>query len=144
MGEEETALFRAQTLIKDLRMNPKLIFTIVCVALAAILTDAAPASRKFGKLNAIPYEVLNKTEEFEIRRYPSFRYAEASESGVGMMTASSRNFMKLFRYISGDNEEKQKIPMTVPVLCPLEKDPSGGYTQNYNMMFWLPQKYQCP
>jgi len=125
-------------------MNPKLIFTIVCVALASLLTDAAPASRKFGKLDAIPYEVLNKTDEFEIRRYPSFRYAEASESGVGMKTATSRNFRKLFSYITGNNEEKQKIPMTVPVLCPLEKDSSGGYAQNYNMMFWLPQKYQSP
>ena len=72
-------------------MNPTLIFTIICasIALTSLFVEAAPAARKFGKLDAIPYEVLNKTDDFEIRRYPSFQYAEASESGVGMTTANS-------------------------------------------------------
>jgi len=120
----------------------QLIFAVVCIQVA-LLIDAAPTTRHFGKYNAIPYEVLNKTDDFEIRRYPSFRYVESSESGSGMSTATSRNFRRLFSYITGNNEQKVKIPMTVPVFCPLEKDPSGGYTQNYKMMFWLPQKYQC-
>ena len=124
----------------------KLLFAVVCVqvALTSLLVEGAPASRQHGKQPAIPYEVLNKTADFEVRRYPSFRYAEASEpKGVGMMAASSRNFWKLFNYISGNNDAKEKIPMTVPVLCTLHKDPSGGYSKDFNMMFWLPKKYQC-
>jgi len=123
----------------------KLLFTFVCAqaALSCLFVVGAPTPQHYGKYNAIPYEVLNKTDDFEIRRYPSFRYAEAREPNVGMSTANGRNFRKLFSYISGNNDAKEKIPMTVPVLCTLQKDPSGGYSENFNMMFWLPQKYQC-
>merc|ERR1712142_170577 len=70
-------------------------------------------------------------------------YAEARElNAAGMSTANSKNFRKLFRYISGNNELKEKIPMTVPVFCTMQKDSSGGYSDNYDMKFWLPQKYQ--
>lgn len=115
---------------------------LAVASLAFIMADAAPVSRYYGEYEAVPYEVLNKTKDYEIRRYPTFRYAEASETGVGMMTANGRNFRKLFGYISGRNEAQQKIPMTVPVLQPLHKDENGGYVEDYSMMFWLPSKFQ--
>ena len=125
-------------------MALKLLFAVVCfqASLTFIQVDGAAVSRFYGTYDAIPYEVINKTKDFEVRRYPSFRYAEARETGVGMSTAGSRNFRKLFSYISGNNEEKQKIPMTVPVILPLQKAPSGAYAEDFSMMFWLPKKYQ--
>jgi len=48
---------------------------------------------------------------------------------------SSGMFMKLFRYISGVNEERQEVEMTVPVLnkmTPMEDD-----QMNMDMCFYL-------
>ena len=72
------------------------------------------------------YYIFQKFKNFynlEIQKKSNFW---SYSSGVGMMTAGSRNFRKLFSYISGNNEPKQKIPMTVPVLQPLRKSPNGG------------------
>lgn len=123
-------------------MGLKMLFAFALVQVSLTFLEGA-AVRSYGKYIELPYEVLNKTDGFEVRRYPSFRYAEARETGVGMMTAGSRNFRKLFSYISGNNEPKQKIPMTVPVLQPLRKSPNGGYEEDFSLMFWFPQKYQC-
>jgi len=127
-------------------MATNLLLTIACLqaSLAIVRVDGGLLSRfTRSNNNAIPYEILNKTNEFEIRRYPSFQYATARETGVTMKSAQGKNFMKLFGYIQGKNEAKQKIPMTVPVIMPLQKAPNGEYAEDFTMMFWLPKKYQC-
>merc|ERR1711990_434833 len=55
-----------------------------------------------------PYNVVNTYDGYEERFYPS-KYWVCTRSGRG-------GFMKLFRYISGDNSNNQKIDMTVPVM----------------------------
>ena len=73
-------------------MSLKVVFAVACLqASLALIIDAAPVSSS-NKQEAVPYEVLNKTKDFEIRRYPVFRYAMARETDVGFMTGSSRNF----------------------------------------------------
>ena len=60
-----------------------------------------------------PYKVLKKEGNIEIREYPDLLLA-----ATGSKVASNGrdgSFMKLFRYISGANETKQKIAMTTPV-----------------------------
>ena len=60
-----------------------------------------------------PYKVLEKDGNIEVREYPDLLLA-----ATGSRVASNGrdgSFMKLFRYISGDNENKQKIEMTTPV-----------------------------
>ncbi len=64
-----------------------------------------------------PYDVLKKDGEFEIRKYGSFFTAGVSESN----TAETTGFNQVFSYISGNNEEHQKIPMTVPVINDLNE-----------------------
>merc|ERR1712142_358399 len=100
---------------------------------------------------------------YEIREYPSVKWActqmtydmdkkennEVENSGglemiknvMKMMSSSawkkrpsSMEFMKLFRYISGVNEERQEIEMTVPVLT--QMTPSGDEMTS-NMCFYL-------
>ena len=71
-------------------MALKVMFAVACLqASLAFIVDATPVSNDY---EAVPYEVLNKTKDFEIRRYPKFRYAMAVEPGVGFMTAGERNF----------------------------------------------------
>ena len=61
-----------------------------------------------------PFEVVEKSGKFEIREYPVLKVAATSTS-EGDKRSADRRFMKLFRYISGDNETGEKIAMTTPV-----------------------------
>ena len=76
------------------------------------------------------YLVTGKDSRFEIREYPaldlvSTPMAKSPDSEGG-------SFMRLFSYISGDNESAQKIPMTTPVFM----EESGVDAQ---MSFVIPQ-----
>merc|ERR1711962_1066088 len=111
------------------------------VALSCVATDS-PC--KFGKYNCPGYELLKKTDTFEIRKYRSYKYAQVGgEEETKMFWADNKNFMKLFFYINGHNEKGVKIPMTVPVMCPIMKYEDGSYIQDFKMMFWLPEESQC-
>ena len=61
------------------------------------------------------YEVLAKEGSFEVRHYNDFIVAKTSMDG-DFDEANSTGFRRLFRYISGDNSSKKKIPMTAPVI----------------------------
>jgi hypothetical protein len=55
------------------------------------------------------YEVLNKIGKIEIRRYPPLVTARVDGYGNG-------GFNLLFRFITGDNQQKSGIAMTAPVV----------------------------
>lgn len=54
------------------------------------------------------YKTLEKDGNFELRDYPGMTVARTA--------AGDGDFMRLFRYISGNNAAGQKIAMTAPVL----------------------------
>lgn len=73
------------------------------------------------------YKVLEEKDNIEIRYYPrSAKVKTSSDYG------SNNNFRKLFRYISGNNTENEKIAMTTPVYMSIDKK---------TMEFVLPNKY---
>ena len=74
------------------------------------------------------YEVVQKNEIYEVRKYSDRLAVETINSG------SENNFRKLFNYISGRNEDNEKIKMTTPV-TQFEKD------GNMSMQFYLPTKF---
>tara|TARA_X000000368_G_C22638002_1_gene539740 strand:- start:91 stop:597 length:507 start_codon:yes stop_codon:yes gene_type:complete len=74
------------------------------------------------------YEIVKKEKSFEIRKYSDRLAVETIETG------SVSNFRKLFNYISGKNENSEKIKMTTPV-TQVEKN---GII---SMQFYLPSKY---
>jgi DNA gyrase inhibitor GyrI len=66
-----------------------------------------------GAYESAEYTVVEADGKIEIREYPDMMLAATS-----MRTRSQGNdgsFMRLFRYISGANNQKQKIAMTTPV-----------------------------
>ncbi|MEM1444166.1 MAG: heme-binding protein [Verrucomicrobiota bacterium] len=76
------------------------------------------------------YKVEEKEGSFEVRIYESHEVVATSmEDGK-----QNGSFGKLFGYISGDNEDQQKIKMTTPVFMPATGD---GKTQE--MQFVIPQ-----
>lgn len=55
------------------------------------------------------YEVVFRTEGFEVRHYPERVVAEVAYSG------ENSGFRTLFGYISGNNKTAQAVEMTTPV-----------------------------
>lgn len=62
-----------------------------------------------------PYDVVHSFDAFDLRRYPEHVVAEVVVGGP-FKDAGNRAFRYLFAYISGDNESRQKVAMTAPVV----------------------------
>lgn len=77
------------------------------------------------------YEVLEKEEEFEIRKYHDFYIVEYKNSKDPTI---KEGFGSLFKYISSDNREDEKIAMTVPVI-------SQELNEQKTMAFVVPAEF---
>ena len=73
------------------------------------------------------YQVVDQIDNAEIRFYPS-----AAMIKVSAKQNRNNNFGKLFRYITGNNQNNEEIAMTTPVYM---------YNQNKTMEFVLPKRY---
>jgi len=60
------------------------------------------------------YNVLSKEDGFELRKYEPHILAETTVDGA-FEDAGSEAFSRLFDYISGNNNQQQKVAMTSPV-----------------------------
>ncbi len=120
------------------------------IALVAVMTLLTIACSVFGvRSEREPdYGVLLQDGNREIREYSSYLIARTQVEG-DYDEASSRAFRILFDYISGNNQSRQEITMTVPVTqardgeevamtAPVsqEREPDG-----WTMSFVLPSSY---
>ena len=78
-----------------------------------------------------PYKVVRADGRFELRDYPALSVVETPMAASG--NSDDGSFMRLFRFITGANEAKQKIAMTTPVFM-------SGSDSNATMAFVLPAK----
>ncbi|QDU47719.1 SOUL family heme-binding protein [Gimesia panareensis] len=79
------------------------------------------------------YSVLESDDAFEIREYPDLNLAitQAEFDSQG----DDGSFMRLFRYIDGNNAQQQKVAMTTPVFMNSRRKDVPG-----QMGFVIPQK----
>jgi hypothetical protein len=87
------------------------------------------------------YTIINKTDDYEIRKYED-RLAVETTEGNG----EDRAFSLLFKYISGANELSSKVAMTIPVTQSTKIDMTAPVTQeevngDRVMRFFLPTKF---
>jgi hypothetical protein len=71
-----------------------------------------------GTLMAIEepkYTVIQKNDTFEIREYASFLVAQTEVTG-SFDEMGGKAFRILFKYISGENQQRSNIKMTAPVI----------------------------
>jgi hypothetical protein len=80
------------------------------LAFAIILTGVGQAMA----IEEASYNVVVKDEKFEVRDYSAHVLAETLVDG-DLEKAGSKAFDRLFRYISGDNQSRNKVAMTAPV-----------------------------
>ncbi len=79
-----------------------------------------------------PYQVVRAGGKFQVRDYPALTVVE-TPMAAGSRNGDDGSFMRLFRFITGANEGKQKIAMTTPVFM-------AGSATDSTMAFVLPAK----
>ena len=112
-------------------MQTRTMVLVSGVALAAILLAAGGCQATRAGYETAPYRVIRSEGAFQLRDYPALQWVETPMGTEGK--DSDGSFGRLFRFITGGNEAKQKIAMTTPVFM------SGDGT-NALMAFVMPAK----
>ena len=108
-----------------------LIALSIVVVVTALVLVGCQATR--AGYESAPYKVVQANGKFELRDYPALAVVETPMANPN---GSDGSFMRLFRFITGANEEKQKISMTTPVFM-------SGNSTNLTMAFVLPAKLKA-
>ena len=83
------------------------------------------------------YTVVEAEKPYEVREYPELKLATTGMSTTS--PGSNGSFMRLFKYISGANEQEQKVEMTTPVFMEAasgEKRGSNGLRDPQGCCCW--------
>jgi len=111
----------------------KMLVPILILAVSLLVVLAGCQATRGGYESA-PYSVARSDGKFELRDYPTLTVAETPMARAG--NGADGSFNRLFRFITGRNEAKQKIAMTTPVLM-------TGSGSNTTMAFVLPAKLKA-
>ncbi len=108
------------------------LWIFIAVVGVGLLVTGCQATR--AGYESAPYQVVRSDGKFELRDYPALTVVETPMADPDGRDGS---FMRLFRFITGANEGKQKISMTTPVFM-------SGPATNLTMAFVLPAKLKLP
>ena len=122
--------------------------TVKLISLVFGLFLAASSSLSYG-IEKPEYKVLLTTENIEYRQYKSYLVAVTTVAdGSTYGKAATKGFMRLFRYISGDNLSGTDIAMTAPVqqkssqkismTSPVQQTETD---QGWSVAFMLPSRF---
>jgi DNA gyrase inhibitor GyrI len=103
-------------------------WSLLLLVVAGIAVVGCKATR--SGYESAPYKVVRTAGKFEVRDYPALTVVETP---MAKPDGSDGSFMRLFRFITGGNEAKQKIAMSTPVFM-------SGSDSNATMAFVLPAK----
>ncbi|HOQ88996.1 MAG TPA: heme-binding protein [Candidatus Hydrogenedentes bacterium] len=98
------------------------LLTVLC--LLALWTAAGMATSRVGE--AVKPLVSIQRDGYILRKYPAHTVAATVVEGERYTRAMFRGFEVLNRYISGNNDQKKRIPMTAPVLQGM-REKGGGF-----------------
>lgn len=101
-----------------------LVAALLSLLAVVVVLAGCKGSRK--GYESAPYQVVLRDGKFELRDYPNLTVVETP-----MHNDSGASFQRLFRYISGQNAESQKIAMTTPVFM-------AGNASTRSMSFVMP------
>ena len=107
-----------------------MVVALLMVVIAGALIPVGCQATRAGYESA-PYKVVRSKGKFEVRDYPAVTVVETPMGGS--RSGDDGSFMRLFRFISGSNEAKEKIAMTTPVFM-------SGSESNATMAFVMPAK----
>ena len=116
-------------------------YKITLFIIASIIVAASAFEKPdfCGGLECPEYNSLMKEGDIEIREYQESHWVSTEMKGDN----NSSGFRTLFNYISGNNETKEKMKMTAPVLKKISaKTPFTSDEVVSTMSFFLGYKYQ--
>eukprot|EP01118_Nematostelium_gracile_P012594 TRINITY_DN4628_c0_g1_i1.p1 TRINITY_DN4628_c0_g1~~TRINITY_DN4628_c0_g1_i1.p1 ORF type:complete len:200 (-),score=56.47 TRINITY_DN4628_c0_g1_i1:75-674(-) len=87
------------------------------------------------------YQLITNNSYFELRKYQPAKWVSTSIVGPSYDAAVATGFWRLFNYISGENNESQQIPMTVPVRVCVQPDETSTDSV-FTVSFFLPFEMQ--
>merc|ERR1712168_958845 len=145
MGQTRNSIPTQSFSIRFSRMNFFLQLSLFAgVAVVCAVGDWSPPA--FCRSNDCPkFVVLNKTENYEVRKYEASRWASTTVQNLHDLNGAMRTgFMRLFNYISGNNVPGQKIAMTCPVRTKIVPG-SGPYCEDtFTISFMVPFAVATP
>lgn len=117
-------------------MFKKMVYLIVAVVICSIVFMGWKLTSRSAYESA-EYSVLETDGLIELRTYPDLMLVTTT---MGTRTqGDDGSFGRLFRYISGGNENKQKVAMTTPVFMEPQSDSEQPGTPAGQMGFVIPK-----
>uniref|UniRef100_A0A672ZVR8 Heme-binding protein 1 n=1 Tax=Sphaeramia orbicularis TaxID=375764 RepID=A0A672ZVR8_9TELE len=90
----------------------------------------------------LEYELVCKTDEYEVRHYSPTRWVSTDAEAYFMGVGAAMAFRRLFQYITGSNEGGVQMEMTAPVLVKIPEQTRMWEPAVYTLNFPLPAAYQ--
>lgn len=103
-------------------------YSLILILLGILVIAGCKTSR--AGYQSAPYRVVRVAGQFEVRDYPPLAVVETPMRGGD--SGANGSFNRLFKFITGGNESKEKIAMTTPVFM-------TGNDSNATMAFVMPQ-----
>merc|ERR1712119_4435 len=125
----------------SINMLPQILSTFVILTVSTALADKPWFCHD---LDCPSYKVAGtfteKKDGFEVRCYPKTVWAmtQAEFSAKSSSFSTGSLFMKLFKYISGNNKEGKKVAMTAPVFTHGDLKKGDNSTRVIKMHFFVP------
>jgi DNA gyrase inhibitor GyrI len=105
-------------------------YSLILILLGVLVIAGCKTSR--AGYQSAPYRVVRAAGQFEVRDYPPLAVVETPMEGRD--SGMNGSFNRLFKFITGANESKEKIAMTTPVFM-------TGNESNITMAFVMPQTF---
>ncbi|KAL4659170.1 heme-binding protein 2-like [Arapaima gigas] len=119
-----------------------LVLLVVAAATEARVGNSDESSFCTETKECLLFDLVCKTSNYEVRHYSPTKWVSTNEESYFFVTATTKAFQRLFKYITGDNEDGVKIQMTAPVLINMQEDRKMLQASNYTLSFLLPSAYQ--
>merc|ERR1711862_879385 len=114
------------------------ILVFVSVAVVGVTSNWTPPAF-CRSLDCPKFSLLNKTENYELRKYEASRWASTSVENLHDLNGAMRTgFMRLFDYITGNNERGEKIAMTCPVRTKIVPGAGPFCADTFTISFMVP------
>ncbi|XP_057673438.1 heme-binding protein 2 [Corythoichthys intestinalis] len=89
------------------------------------------------------YNVTCKCDTYEARHYEAATWVTTTVRSWSMDYACYVAFMRLYKYICGENDQGKSIEMTSPVVMKIGEEKWLWEEQDYQMSFLLPKEHQA-
>ncbi|PVD24894.1 hypothetical protein C0Q70_15384 [Pomacea canaliculata] len=95
-------------------------------------------------LDCPEFTVVKNETGYELREYMPTHWVSSNVAGLSYDTAVYQAFMRLFGYISGENEKKEKITMTAPVITRVIPGQGPACENNFTESFFISPQVDPP